>query len=217
MTGLWHSACVSWYQKDVAVIAYRFIIRSLAVNAIKRLKTWNNRTFPSIFFLWAHLRWETSWCPRELVQTSIAPAMGSGRGPCAVPGAERAGQSRTKHTVLPQHPCSPAHIQALLPLGSSQMRVWWPRDPPRSRHTEHPLSPLLPSNTNGHLFTPNWANLIFISHLGHRTSKQIFLHQTDFLTLWFHSWFAVIFVWRAGLLSLKNGKKKSYIGSCTGL
>lgn len=56
----------------------------------------------------------------------------------------------------------------------SQAQVWRPGNPPRSRHMEHPLSPLLLGNMNRHFFTPNWANLIFISHLGHGPSKQMF-------------------------------------------
>lgn len=113
-------------------------------------------------------------------------------------------------------PCSECHqktpdleqLSDIFP--ESQARVWRPGNPPRSRHTEHPLSPLLLGNRNRHFFTPNWANLIFISHLGHGPSKQMlfffFLPQTDFLTLWFHSWFATIFVQRVGLQ--KMGTKK---------
>lgn len=93
--------------------------------------------------------------PESWSRQALPQARGRGRAPRAIPRAEQAGQSRTKRTVLPQHPCSPAHVPALLPLGSSQMRVWWPGDPLQSRHREHPLSPLLLGNTNGHLFTPN--------------------------------------------------------------
>lgn len=172
-----------------------------------------------VYFSCKHIPFsrETSWCPRELFQASISPVMGWAaqermRSLCHPQSWVSLAEPHKAHGV-PQHRGSPTLVQALLPLGSSQMWVWWPRDPPRSRHTKHPLSPLLFGNMNGHLFTPNWANLIFISHLGHRTSKQIFLPQTDFLT----SWFATICVQRAGLLLPKNGRKRNYTGSCTGI
>lgn len=113
--------------------------------------------------------------------------------------------------MYPPLPCSECQQKALTWNAAAML----PQEPGTSvgtfmvTHSEHPLSPLLLSNTNRHFFTPNWANLIFISHLGHSPSKQIFffffapLHppQTDFLTLRFHSWFAAGF---GGLLSLKK-------------
>lgn len=122
-------------------------------------------------------------------------------------------------------PCSECHqktpdleqLSDIFP--ESQARVWRPGNPPRSRHTEHPLSPLLLGNRNRHFFTPNWANLIFISHLGHGPSKQIcflffFFAPNRFLDLvvsllicnniWPESWLA------------KNGNKKVTQGPALG-
>lgn len=122
-------------------------------------------------------------------------------------------------------PCSECHqktpdleqLSDIFP--ESQARVWRPGNPPRSRHTEHPLSPLLLGNRNRHFFTPNWANLIFISHLGHGPSKQM---------LFFFFFYPKQISWPCGFtldlqqylareLACKKWEQKSYTGPCTGL
>lgn len=212
-TGLWHSVCLSWDQEEAAVIAHRCIIHSLAENSIKSLKTWKDTAFPSMVSLWAH---PLSKGDIPEVWSSFAPEMGWGRrGPCAIP--RELGRTVWSTQCSQSIPAPLSISNPSCPCAAATLWIWWPRIHPWPCHTEHPSSPLLLRNTNGHLFTPNWANLVFISHLGHRISKQIFLPQTDFLTLWFQSWFAVIFVWRDVLLSVKNERTRSYIGSCTWL
>lgn len=168
---------------------------------------------PSMVSLWAH---PLSKGDIPEVWSSFAPEMGWGRrGPCAIP--RELGRTVWSTRCSQSIPAPLSISNPSCPWAAATLWIWWPRIHPWPCHTEHPSSPLLLRNTNGHLFTPNWANLVFISHLGHRISKQIFLPQTDFLTLWFQSWFAVIFVWRDVLLSVKNERTRSYIGSCTWL